>query len=111
MAVIERHHQTGNIGLGIIKGLMLKKGAIATTIAHDSHNLIAAGTNDDDILLAIETLRDIGGGLAVVENKRILASLPLTIGGIISDQSYRDVFKQLTGVNQALREIRGFPAF
>lgn len=111
MAVIERHHQTGNIGLGIIKGLMIKKGAIATTIAHDSHNLIAAGTNDDDILFAIEALRDIGGGLTVVENKRILASLPLTIGGIISDQSYQNVFIQLTKINQALRKLEASQLF
>jgi adenine deaminase len=105
MAVIERHHQTGNIGLGIVKGLKIKKGAIATTIAHDSHNLIVAGTNDDDMLYAIEVLKEIGGGLIVVEDLRTIASMPLSIAGIISECNYKTVFHQLTQMNQALKKI------
>ncbi|MGJ7921586.1 adenine deaminase [Neobacillus sp. LXY-4] len=105
MAVIERHHLTGNIGLGIVKGLNLKTGAIATTIAHDSHNLIVAGTNDEDMLFAIEAIKAIGGGLIVVENRRILAELPLAIGGIMSEHDYRTVFRQLEQINSALKKL------
>lgn len=105
MAVIERHHLTGNIGLGIVKGLNLKTGAIATTIAHDSHNLIVAGTNDGDMLFAIEAIKAIGGGLIVVENRRILAELPLAIGGIMSEHDYRTVFRQLEQINSALKKL------
>ncbi|WP_147534829.1 adenine deaminase [Bacillus marasmi] len=102
MAVIERHKLTGNIGLGIVKGLRLKKGAIATTIAHDSHNLIVTGTNDDDIMFAIDSITNIGGGLIVVCDNQILAQLPLAIGGILSELDYKTVFQQLSKINQAL---------
>ena len=79
IAVIERHKATGNIGLGILKGLGLKCGAIATTIAHDSHNLIVAGTNDNDMLFAVQELKKIGGGIIVVQNGKILSSIKLEI--------------------------------
>ncbi len=105
MAVIERHHNTGNIGLGIVKGLNLKKGAIATTIAHDSHNIIVAGTTDQEILTAVECLREIGGGLTVVDGNKILASLPLAIAGIISEHDYQTVFLQLSQINHALKTL------
>ncbi|NMD69912.1 adenine deaminase [Bacillus sp. DNRA2] len=105
MAVIERHHSLGNIGLGIVKGLKLKQGAIATTIAHDSHNLIVTGTNDDEILFAIEAIQKIGGGLMVVRDKQILAQLPLAIGGIISEEDYLTVYHQLSEVNHALAKL------
>lgn len=105
MAVIERHQETGNIGLGIVKGLNLKKGAIATTIAHDSHNVIVAGTNDQDILFATEKLKEIDGGLIVVANHQILAELPLAIGGILSENSNQTVIQQLKQINFALKEL------
>jgi adenine deaminase len=105
MAVIERHHQTGNIGLGIVKGLNLKKGAIATTIAHDSHNLIVAGTNDEEILFAVDAIKKIGGGLIAVADNEILAQLPLAIGGIISEHDYQTVYQQLNTINDALKYL------
>ncbi|WP_318508932.1 adenine deaminase [Bacillus sp. T3] len=105
IAVVERHKQTGNIGLGIVKGLNLKTGAIATTIAHDSHNVIVAGTNDEDILFAIDQLQEINGGLMVVANRKVLAKLPLAIGGIISENSYPTVYKELNHINVALKEL------
>ena len=111
MAVIERHRQTGNIGLGVVKGLELKKGAIATTIAHDSHNLIVAGTSDTEIIFAIETLKEIGGGLIVVENDRVLASLPLAIGGILSEHDYETVKSQLSAIKAALGKLGASMAF
>ena len=111
IAVIERHRQTGNIGLGIVTGLELKKGAIATTIAHDSHNLIVAGTSDEEILFAIEALKEMGGGLIVVENERVLASLPLAIAGILSTQDYQTVVGQLANIKTALQLLEASKEF
>lgn len=111
LAVIERYHNTGNIGLGIVKGLKLKSGAIATTIAHDSHNIIAAGTSDADILFAVESIKQIGGGLVVVDKQHILASLPLPIAGLISDQEFQTVNDQLEEINKALRKLEASEEF
>ena len=104
LAVIERHHMTKQIGLGIVKGLGLKSGAIATTVAHDSHNLILAGTNDSDLLFAAEEMKKMQGGLIVVENGRRLASLELPIAGLLSDQPYQQVNSSLCFINNALRK-------
>lgn len=109
MAVIERHHLTGHVGLGIVKGLGLKKGAIASTVAHDSHNLIVAGTNDEDMLVAVEAIKEMQGGLVAVADGTILASLPLPIAGLISDKSADEVCRGLDGLEQALRTL-GAPA-
>lgn len=105
IAVLERHKATGNIGLGIVQGLGIKKGAIATTVAHDSHNIIAVGTNDEDILTAIHSLQEMEGGLVVVESGKILASLPLTVAGLMSEESADSVYKQIKMVNQSLLEL------
>ncbi|MDK8210754.1 adenine deaminase C-terminal domain-containing protein, partial [Bacillus subtilis] len=80
--VVERHHLTGNIGLGIVKGFQLKDGAIATTIAHDSHNIVAVGTNDEDLAKAIAAIEEIGGGIVIVKGNEVIGSLPLSIGGL-----------------------------
>nr|WP_206435555.1 adenine deaminase [Siminovitchia acidinfaciens] len=105
IAVIERHYRTGNIGLGIIKGLGIKNGAIASTVAHDSHNIVAAGTNDDDLLKAIQATADMKGGLAVVEDRSLLASLPLPVAGLMSDKDYRVINEQIRELNDALVKI------
>ncbi|MDP4108279.1 MAG: adenine deaminase, partial [Bacillota bacterium] len=105
LAVIERHHMTKHIGLGIVKGLGLKSGAIATTVAHDSHNLILAGTNDADLLFAAEEMRKIQGGLIVVQNGKVLAALPLPIAGLLSDQPYQKVCSSLVSIHHALNKI------
>lgn len=105
MAVIERHNYKGNIGLGILHGLGLKSGAIASTFAHDSHNIIVAGTNDGDMLMAINSIKKINGGLVVVENGKLLASLPLPISGLISDQDFNSVNAGLHALNDALDSI------
>ena len=81
LVVIERHHATGNVGTALIKGFGLKKGAVASTVAHDSHNLVIIGTNDADILAAAEEIKRIGGGFAIVADGKVLGSLPLPIGG------------------------------
>ncbi|MEH6994725.1 adenine deaminase [Neobacillus drentensis] len=105
LAVIERHHMTKQIGLGIVKGLGLKSGAIATTIAHDSHNLIIAGTNDRDMVLAANTIKKMQGGMIVIKDGQILASLELPIAGLISDRPYREVYVSLNSLHIALEKL------
>ncbi|MGM0898525.1 MAG: adenine deaminase [Bacillota bacterium] len=105
IAVIERHRATGNIGLGIVKGLDLQNGAIATTVAHDSHNVIVVGTNDEDMLAAINALHQLQGGLAVVQNSEVLASLPLPIAGLMSDEPFTTVYDQLKTIDESLLQI------
>ncbi|PLT33201.1 adenine deaminase [Bacillus sp. V5-8f] len=105
LAVIERHHDTGNIGLGIVNGFRLTGGAIATTIAHDSHNLVVVGTNDDDMLQAIKELKKLDGGITVVRNKQTIASLSLPIGGLMTNDSFHQVDKSLKGLDLALQQI------
>lgn len=105
LAVIERHHRTGNIALGFVQGLGLKRGAIASSVAHDSHNLVVAGMNDMDMLTAAKHISSIAGGLAVVDNKQVTASLPLPIAGLMSDQSVKSVIWSLTAVNEACRKL------
>ncbi|PAB60215.1 adenine deaminase [Anaeromicrobium sediminis] len=95
LVVVERHKGTGNIGLGLVENFNLKNGAIASTIAHDSHNLIVIGDNDEDILLAIEEIRKIGGGVTICSNGKVMKSLPLPIGGLMSDRSLDEVNKEL----------------
>src|SRR5699024_2690182 len=107
MAVIERHDRKERVGLGILHGLKIKSGAIASTFAHDSHNLVAAGTNDDDLLSAVNKIKEMRGGLVVVENGKILASLSLSIAGLISEQEFHTVNKGLHQLEDAL-EIIGF---
>ena len=105
IAVIERHRATGNIGLGIVKGLGLQDGAIATTVAHDSHNVIVVGTNDEDMLIAINALHELQGGLVVVQNGQILATLPLRIAGLMSSEPFPDVYDQLKAIDESLLQI------
>jgi adenine deaminase len=105
LAVIERHHLTKQFGLGIIKGLGLKYGAIATTIAHDSHNLIIAGTNDTDMILAAKMIKEMQGGMVVIKEGQILASLKLPIAGLISDLPYQEVYSNLKELHLALKKL------
>lgn len=95
VAVIERHNKTGNIGLGLVEGFGLKGGAIASTIAHDSHNIIVIGDNDEDMLLAVKELEEVGGGITLVYDGKVASTLPLRIGGIMSDQSLHVVSHKL----------------
>src|SRR5699024_7506809 len=86
LATVERHHATGNVGVGLINGFGLKRGALATSIAHDAHNIVCIGTNDEDMLLAISTVAEMGGGLVAVDDGTVLRRLPLPVAGILSDQ-------------------------
>lgn len=105
MAVIERHSSTGNIGLGIVKGFGLTSGAIASTVAHDSHNIIAIGTNDQDLLKAIDVLKAMGGGLVVVMDDEVIASLPLEISGLMTTAPFIQINESLKEIDKALVEI------
>ena len=105
LAVIERHHRTGNIGLGFVQGLGLERGAIASSVAHDSHNIVVAGMNDNDMLIAVQYISSIGGGLAVAENGYITAGLPLPIAGLMSNLSIESVISNLTTLNQACLKL------
>ncbi|OIK15070.1 adenine deaminase [Bacillus sp. MUM 13] len=109
--VIERHKYSGNIGKGIVKGFGLKGGAIATTIAHDSHNIVAAGTNDSDLLTAVRVLKELNGGLAIIKNGEILASIPLAIAGLMSDKDYQSVNAELDLLKSALSQLGFAGAF
>ncbi|MBM7563121.1 adenine deaminase [Paenibacillus sacheonensis] len=105
LAVVERHRGTGNIGLGIVKGLGLRKGAIASTVSHDSHNIVIAGTSDEDMLAALEHLVEIQGGLVVVKGGKVAASLPLPVAGLMSEREYGEVYANCRRLNEALAEI------
>jgi len=105
LAVIERHHLKNQIGLGIVKGLGLKSGAIATTIAHDSHNLIIAGTTEHDMVTAAKAMKEMQGGLVVVNQGEVIASLDLSIAGIMSDRPYQEVYSSLKEITLALNKL------
>jgi len=95
LAVIERHRGTGRIGLGLVNGFGLKKGALGTTVAHDSHNIIIVGTDDRDMLKAAKELARMGGGYVAVADGKVAASLPLPIAGLMSDKPAEEVVARL----------------
>lgn len=110
LAVLERHHATGNIGLGLVKGFGLKRGALASTVGHDSHNLIVIGTNDEDMLAAVQELQRIGGGICIAENGQIRGALPLPVGGLMTNEPALMVAKQQAEMIALAREM-GVPEF
>ena len=95
LVVVERHQATGNIGLGLVTGFSLKRGALASSIAHDSHNIIAVGTNDEDIFTAIKGIERLRGGLVIAAGGKVLASLALPIAGLLSDEPLETVVTKL----------------
>lgn len=105
IVVIERHNGTNHVGLGIVKGFRLTKGAIATTVAHDSHNIVAVGTSDQEILKAVEQVIRTNGGLTVVAGEEVLASLALPVAGLMTESDYLVVNQQLKELNQAVATI------
>jgi adenine deaminase len=105
IAVVERHHGTGNIGIGFVQGFGLKNGAIGSTVAHDSHNLVIVGANDEDILQTIQAIRSMGGGLAVVSDGKVLASLPLPVAGLMTESPVQQVHGGLEKLFAAARAL------
>jgi adenine deaminase len=100
LCVIERHKNTGHIGISYVKGYGLKKGAIATSIAHDSHNIIVIGTNDKDIVLAVNKIRSLSGGMVVVADGNVIEVLPLKIAGLMSTMNVSTVIKTMNTLKE-----------
>lgn len=105
IACIERHKGTNHIGVGYVKGYSLKSGAVATSVAHDSHNIISVGCNDGDIAVAVNAIKDSKGGIAVVENGKIKALLELPIAGLMSDEPLTTVNKKLENAKSSAYEL------
>lgn len=105
MVVVERHRATGNVGVGFVRGFKLKRGAIASTVAHDAHNVVAAGATDVDIVAAIRELERLQGGQVAVAGGKVLAELPLPIAGLVTDQPLRKAMKLIDDLNAAARTL------
>jgi len=105
MAVIERHHHTGRMGVGFIQGFGIRRGAIAGTVAHDHHNLVVIGADDLSMLAAAHAVTATGGGLAAAVGERIIARLALPVGGLMSDRPAREVAKGYDDMVQAAHEL------
>ena len=107
MAVIERHHATGNVGMCLVRGYGMKRGAIALTVAHDSHNIIVIGTGSADMTSAVEELMRLGGGIVLVDNGEVIDELPLPVAGLMSDQPVDWVRDKLEALHTAAFEKLG----
>lgn len=105
VAIIERHHASGNIGLGFVKGFGFKEGAIASTVAHDSHNLLVAGVNDRDMVYAANKLIEVGGGMIVVNNEKVLGLIELPIAGLMSKENVEVVSRKVRDLSKAWKII------
>ncbi len=105
LAVVERHAATGNVGLGFVKGLGLQKGAIASTVAHDHHNIVVAGADDESMFTAVQAITATRGGMATAYGDSVLAQLPLPIAGLMSDQPIETVRCQMDEVLAAARQL------
>ena len=111
IAVVERHLGTGRIGLGFVKGFGLKRGAIATSLAHDAHNIVVVGVDDGDMARAAGRLSETGGGLVVIADRGVQAELPLPVAGILSDAPFEEVVELSDACLAAVRELGcEFPA-
>jgi adenine deaminase len=105
LAVVERHKGTGQIGLGLVKGIGLKAGAIATSVAHDSHNVIVAGVEDRDLYEAVQEVKRMGGGMTVVKGEKVLARAALELAGLLSLEPLERLIPQLEALNQAAASL------
>jgi len=105
IAVLERHHATGRIGLGFATNIGLKRGAYASTVAHDAHNVVVIGVDDGDMAACVSRLADIGGGIVVAEGGRVVEELPLPVAGLMSDQPLADVYERLGSMERRLATL------
>ena len=108
-AVFERHMSSGRVGVGILRGMRLANGAIASTVGHDSHNLIVVGDNDGDMLAAVDALEAASGGFVVVSHGKVLAQLPLPIAGLMSDLPLHEIIERQKQLLTAFRSIGEYP--
>ena len=102
---IERHGGPGTIGRGFVQGLGLERGAVASTVAHDNHNLLVVGMNDDDMLAAVERLRETGGGMVALDAGEVIGEVRLPIAGLISDRSVAEVADEVRSLDRAYKEL------
>ncbi len=102
LACVERHHQTGHIGIGIVKNFGLRCGALASTVAHDSHNIVVIGINDEDMILAVEELKKIGGGYVFARDGAVVSEIPLPVAGLLSEEPYEKLVQSQKEFLQAL---------
>jgi adenine deaminase len=105
LVVIERHHASGRVGLGLVKGFGLKNGAVASSVAHDAHNVVIAGVNDSDIVHAARALEEMGGGFACVVDGVVRARVPLPLGGLVSPLPASELVEQLKALDAAAVEL------
>ena len=105
IAVVERHLSTGRIGLGFVRGFGLQKGAMASTIAHDAHNIVVVGADDGDMARAVQRIAEIGGGIVVIESRGVKAELPLPVAGLLSDAPLAEVVEASEACVEAAREL------
>jgi len=105
IAVVERHHATGRIGVGFVTGTGLRRGAFASTIAHDAHNIVVVGADDHDMAACVVRLAEIGGGIVVAERGRATADLPLPVAGLMSDRPLEEVTAELRRLESLLQDM------
>lgn len=105
LVVVERHHATGNVGVGFVRGFKLKRGALGSTVAHDAHNVVVVGVTDEDIAHAIQALEEMQGGQVAVLDGRIQAALPLPIAGLVSDRPLDEVVQRVDALNAAAQAM------
>jgi adenine deaminase len=105
LVVLERHRATGNVGVGFVRGFKLKAGALASTVAHDAHNVVVVGVSDSDIVRAVEELELMQGGQVAVEAGVVKAALPLPIAGLVSDRPLQEVVTRIEALNAAARQM------
>lgn len=105
MVVIERHHATGNVGVGFVRGFKLKRGAIGSTVAHDAHNVVVVGTNDADMLRVAQELEKMQGGLVAVADGKVRAALGLPVAGLVSDRPLPEVVRRMEELNRAAHQL------
>ena len=105
LVVVERHHATGNVGVGFVRGFKLRTGALGSTVAHDAHNIVVVGTNDADILCAIRELERLQGGQVAVADGEVKAELGLPVAGLVSDQPLEEVISRIAGLNSAAQAL------
>jgi len=109
LVVVERHRATGRIGVGFVQGFGLEEGALASSVAHDSHNIIGVGCDDGDLFRAVKAVEEMQGGMAAVRNGEVLAKLPLPIAGLMSDRSLDEVARGWEEMRRAARAFGSNP--
>lgn len=105
LVVVERHHATGNVGVGFVRGFQLQRGALGSTVAHDAHNIVVVGVDDSDIVAAIAALREMSGGQVAMENGETMAALPLPIAGLVSDRPLPEVIEKIETLKSAAARL------